>query len=95
MKINHTKTKVMNINFSSTPLPICSGFEYEHVQKVLGLHINDKLTWSSHFHFIVKKASQRLYVLRILKTLMSHNHLVMVFHAIIQSVLDYASPVFL
>ena len=65
------------------------------ILKVLGLLFNDRLTWSTHFDFVVKKASQRLYVLRVLKTLVGHDHLVLVFHGIIQSLLDYASPVFL
>ena len=51
--------------------------------------------WSSHFNCVIKKASQRLYVIRILKPLLSHDRLVMVFHSLIQSLLDYASPVFL
>ena len=38
---------------------------------------------------------QRLYVLRILKPVMSHSNLVLVFNAIILSVIDYACPVFL
>jgi hypothetical protein len=56
---------------------------------------NDKLSWSSHFENIVRKLSQRLYVLRILKPIFSHDKLILVFNAIILSVIDYASPVFL
>ena len=95
MNINQTKTKVLNINFRSIPLLKCPHFENVHVLKVLGLFFNDKLTWSTHFQYIVKKLSQRLYVLRILKTLLSHDQLVNVFYAIIQSLMDYASPVFM
>ena len=55
MTINRAKTKIMNINFSSTPLLICSDFDNERVVKVLGLLINDKLTWSFHSDFVLKK----------------------------------------
>jgi len=95
MQINHTKTKVLSINFSSVPLPMCPNYENVCVLKVLGLLFNDPLTWSAHFDFIAKKASQRLYVLRILRPLVSHDHLITIFHCIILSLFDYASPVFL
>ena len=95
MKINHAKTKVLNVNFSPTPLPICSNLDNTYVLKMLGVLFDVRLSWSTHFDFIVKKASQRLYVLRILKPLLCHDNLVTIFHALIQSLLDYASPVFL
>ena len=95
MKINHTKTKVLNVNFSSLPLPLCPNYENVCVLKVLGLLFSNRLTWAAHFDFIAKKASQRLYVLRVLKPLISHDHLIIIFRGIIQSLFDYASPVFL
>ena len=75
------KTEVLNINFSSVPLPMCPNYENVVVLKVLGLMFNHRLTWSSHFDFIAKKASKRLYVLRVLKPLVSHDQLVLVFTA--------------
>ncbi len=95
MSINFTKSKIMNINFGRNPVTRISSLENVSVVKILGLFVNDKLTWSDHFNYIVKKLSQRLYVLRILKPVMSHNNLVLVFNAIILSVIDYACPVFL
>ena len=90
-----SKTKVLNINFSGTPLPLLPDFDNVSVMRILGLYFNDKFSWSDHFDFIVKKVSQRLYVLRILKRLLPHDKLITVFSALIQSLLDYASPVFL
>ena len=95
MSINLTKTKVLNINFSNNPLNPLPIFDNVSVIKVLGLYFNRKLTWSDHFNFVVKKASSRLYVLRVLKPLLNHDELVVVFYALIQSVLDYASSLFL
>ena len=60
----------------------------------LFLYGNDRLTWSSHFEFLIGKLSKRLYVLRILKGLLSHDELVEVYNAIIRSCIDYASQVF-
>ena len=95
MLINFSKTKVLNINLGRVPVTPIPSLENVTVLKILGLLFNDRLSWSDHFHFIVKKLSQRLYVLRILKPLLPHDQLVSVFNAIFLSVLDYASPVFL
>ena len=95
MCINHTKTKVLNINFSSNLLMPISAFDNVSVIKVLGLYFNEKLTWTDHFNFVIRKASSRLYVLRTLKNLLNHDKMVMIFYALIQSILDYASPIFL
>ena len=95
MSINFTKSKILNINFGRISVTPISSLENVSVVKILGLFINDRLTWTDHFNYIVKKLSQRLYVLRILKPVMSHDKLVLVFNAIILSVIDYACPVFL
>ena len=89
MQINHAKTKVLNINFSKSILSMYPGFENVREMKVLGLFFNDRLSWSTHFEYLIKKASQRMYVLRILKPIFSHDNLVMVFYAITQSLFDY------
>ena len=95
MSINFTKSKIMNVNFGHCPLSVISNLTNVSVLKILGLVLNDKLTWADHIDFIIKKLSQRLYVLRVLKPVMSHDDLVVVFNAIFLSVIDYASPVFL
>ena len=95
MSINTSKTKVLNINFSNHPLTFVPMFDNVTVIKILGLHFNTKLSWLDHYNFVVKKTSSRLYVLRILKSLLNHDEMVIVFYALIQSVLDYASPLFL
>ena len=95
MLINHSKTKVMNVNFSNFPMHSLD--EYENVTnlKILGLIFNCKLTWSSHFDYIISCISRRLYVLRILKNILTHDQPVIVYNSIVRSLLDYASPVFL
>ena len=62
---------------------------------MLGLFFNSKLTWRDHFRHEICKASRRLYVLCILKSVLSHDQLIPVFNSLIYSLLDYASPVFL
>jgi hypothetical protein len=45
----------------------CKHSETHYVFKFLGIHITDKLNWSTHTDSIVKKAQQRLFNLRRLK----------------------------
>ena len=61
--------------------------------KFLGVTINDKLNWKCHIEEICSLASKRVYGLRVLKKInVSTENLVLVYNAIIRSVLEYASP---
>ena len=62
--------------------------------KVLGVTWNADLDWSSHFENILKLASRRLYVIRVLKPYLSRDNLRMVYNSIILSILLYAAPLF-
>jgi hypothetical protein len=95
MIINERKTKVLNINLSRTPIRPVPVFENVSYVKILGLFFNCKLTWSNHMDYVISIVSKRLYILRVLRSLFSHDQLVCVFNSIIRSVLEYASPVFL
>ena len=95
MTINTDKTKVLSINVTNNSLPHVPNLNTVTSLKLLGLFFNEKMNWSDHFDFIIRKLSKRLYVLRILKRLLSHDQLVTVFNAIFRSVIDYSSQVFL
>jgi hypothetical protein len=95
MEINEKKTKIMNICFSRNPISPVSFFDNVTSLKVLGLIFNCKLNWSDQLSAICSKISKRLYILRVLKPLMSHDQLVFVFNQTIRAVFEYASPVFL
>ena len=95
MTINMNKTKVLNINVTNNPLPSASNMDNVGSLKLLGLTFNEKLNWTDHFKNIVAKLSKRLYVLRILKRLLNHDPLIILYNAIFRPVLDYASQVFL
>ena len=94
MLINNKKTKVLTIPFSNNSPQSVPGFDNVNSVKLLGLYINSKLTWSDNFDYILSKMSRRLYFLRILKPIMNHDQLILVFNSVIRSIMDYASPVF-
>ena len=86
---------MLNIISCKEPLVPLSDFQNVRSLKILGVLFNEKLAWCDHVNFVVKTASQRLYILRILKRTgtnkFSHDKLVVVFHVFILSLLDYAS----
>ena len=100
MKINTDKTKEMIIDFSKTASniePILmndSKLEQVSHTKLLGVIINDSLTWNDHVEYICCKAAKRLYFLRLLKRAnISPFDIVHVFCSIIRSLLEYACEV--
>jgi len=91
LQLNCSKTQIMTIkksnNISLHPL------HSTHI-KILGVIFNEKLKWSMQIHEIVKKASQRLYILYNLKRHLSKKELLIIYKAIIQSILSYAGELY-
>ena len=59
--------------------------------RILGLTVQDNMKWNDHINNIVKKASKRLYMLRLLKRSNACiDTLITVYTTIIRPVLDYA-----
>ena len=63
--------------------------------KLLGLNINNKLTWNHHIDDVVKKVKKRLYCLKQLKRgKVPCKNLATFYTSCIRSVIEYAIPVF-
>jgi len=62
--------------------------------KLLGVHIESSMCWSTHVNSILKKATSRLYFLKQLKRagLPSH-HLLHYYTSVLRPVLEYCAPV--
>ncbi len=95
METNTDKTKDMVIYYGKRELiapPIMmNGYEIERVStsKLLGVILNDTLTWRDHVDYICRKASVRLYFHTLLKRAgYSSPDIVDVYAAITRSVLD-------
>lgn len=94
LTLNKSKSNVIlcarNQSSLQLELPIASC----KVATILGLSINENLTWTDHIKKVVKKCNQRFFILRKLKHLITPDELNSVYTAIIRSVLEYASPCF-
>ena len=62
--------------------------------KILGVMWSKDLTWSSHFQNVVSICNRRIYVLKVVKKLLSHDDLWVAFRATIQSLLLYSTQLF-
>jgi hypothetical protein len=93
-KLNEEKSTILlqtrSTSITTNPLPV----KRVASMKVLGLHINEKLTWKDHIDAMCKKACQRFHILRVLKPHVSHKELHDIYNALIKSIFDYCCPVF-
>ena len=99
--LNPDKCKELRISFSRNPDAfdpvIIDGYEIELVNsaKLLGITISDSLTWNAHVNEVVKKASEKLYLLVQLKRArLPPSDLVLFYLSCVRSTVDYGVPDF-
>lgn len=100
MKINAKKTKEMVTHMRKKSLNIepltmnSSEIERVHHFKILGIWVDDKLTWDQHIHKLMAKLSQRIYYLKQLKRSgVSDVDLMLYYKAVIRSTAEYGCQV--
>ena len=103
MVLNTDKTKVMLIMsrqkrtvFGNTTLSL----QYNDIDicmtscdKILGIHVDNNLTWQNHFSFLSKKISSYLWLLSKIKTYLSTKHRLLFYNAYIKPHFDYCSTI--
>ncbi len=67
MRLNSTKCKEMIINFLQNRLPFQDVLQVggNTIERVLGVYLNNDLSWNLHCDYITKKANKRFYILRV------------------------------
>ena len=101
MKLNPKKCKEMYVDFMKNSIttlrPISTGNkEVERVRtyKLLGVIISDDLKWNAHAEYVIAKAANRLYTLRLLKRAgVVPKDILKVYLCNARSVLEYAVQV--
>ena len=74
-------------------IPQIKSFEHSMQLKILGLMYTVDLKWDTHVEQTIKKASQRIFILKQLKKFLSIQDLVRIYNAMILIVLEYCAPV--
>ena len=89
-----TRQKRQNMQTKLPPLFI-NNHQVEEVDshKVLGVTIDNNLSWTSHLSVLSKTVSKKVYMLTKIKHFLNLHARKLFFHAHIQSIIDYASTV--
>lgn len=98
LKINESKTKIMNINTSKSVNNFLLANDentYADQIKILGVIFNKQLKWNAYCDSIIKKATSRLYVLRTMKNFIYKDELICIYNSLIRSIIEYASEILL
>ena len=94
--VNPNKCKQMHIcrKLQCTANLMDCGFINVSSMKVLGCVFTYRFSWDMHVSHVLKAVSRRLHIIRCMKSFVSTDELVQVYHALITSVIRYASPTF-
>lgn len=98
IKLNQEKTSRMVMKKSTS----ASAPDYECLRqfqetdslKILGATVTSNLCWSAFIKSAIKKGSRCLYTIRMLKTFLNKEDLLMLYTLLVQSHLDYCSPLY-
>jgi hypothetical protein len=102
MIINVTKTREMTIYFgkkypfSTVDQLVIGGERIDRVRtyKLLGVILNDKLTWEDHVLYIIGKANKRIYCIsQLVHAGVNLHEIILVYSSIIRSILEYCCQV--
>ena len=101
MILNTDKTKVMLITSRQKRMNLNNAvlnLQYNDIDitittcdKILGIHVDNNLTWNNHFNFLSKKLSSHLWLLSKVRIYLSIEHRVLFYNAYIKPHIDYCS----
>jgi hypothetical protein len=94
LKLNTNKTKAIVFEKKGYSHDLDMPFPQVSHLKLLGVVWSSDLSWSEHFTCLQRRCSKRLYLVRILKQILSHDDLWRVYESLIESVFLYCSPLF-
>ena len=100
MRLNESKTTGL-VNYRGRFQDRCDlslllpNITFRESVRFLGVFIDENLRWRTHIRYVIKKCTQRMFVLRRLKAFTSNEEFISIYNALIRSLLEYASPAFI
>ena len=101
MILNMDKTKVMLITSRQKRTTLSNAdltLQYYDIDlsittgdKILGIHVDNNLSWNNHFNFLSKKLSSYMWLLSKIRIYLSTEHRVLFYNAYIKPHIDYCS----
>lgn len=92
--VNADKSKLLLCTRRPMSIEVSTPIKRLTSMKILGVYVNDRLTWENHTTEVCRRACQRLHLLRIVKPHISQSELHEVYCALVRSLFDYCCPVF-
>lgn len=92
--LNKLKTKAILFSKRGLELELLLPFPLVDQVTLLGVKWSSDLSWTEHFRNLKPRCSRRLYLLRVLKPVLTHDELWKLYEALIESVFLYAAPLF-
>ena len=94
LRLNLTKSKAILITRSPLTQALCLEIPTCDQMSLLGVVIDDRLSWSSHVTKVMSKCSKRFYALKKVRPYLSPEDLHTVYETSIRSIIEYACPAF-
>ena len=95
--INNSKIFPLNIKLHSVNCDQsdcqCGVLEQVHSLKYLGIVVDESLSWSDHCDYLVKRCRPVLRQLYLLRNILPHKNLIIVYNALFQSIITYCITV--
>ena len=63
--------------------------------RFLGVILEENLRWKSHVAHVMKKCTQRLYILRRMRIIATKDECLLIYKGLIRSLMEYACPAFI
>ena len=99
LTLNVTKTTGLIFSRGRFKVNFCiesflDNVRFQQSVRFLGIVLHESLGWGAHVNFIEKKCSQRMYILRRLRSVTSKDEFLLIYYCLVRSLLEYACPVF-
>ena len=94
LRLNKEKSRIILCLKNNKRLQIDHSIPVTEKAKILGVTINNKLSWNDHIKDVVSKCNRRLYIIRKAKRYTRKQDLLTLYYAVIRSVMEYACPAF-
>ena len=72
-----------------------SSVKFMSCVRFLGVILEDSLRWKSHVTHVMKKCTQRMYILRRMRMIATSEECLLIYKGLIRSLLEYACPAFI
>ncbi|MEL7308530.1 MAG: reverse transcriptase family protein, partial [Pseudomonadota bacterium] len=96
LPLNTNKCRMMCISRKNNFVPVeLDSVPLVNELKILGVIFDTKGDWNTHVNSVIRCASQRLFLIRLLKSQVNQEEICIAFNSLVRSILEYCAPLFI